>query len=73
MVDYSIWPWFERLEFLKQAIEYEFDESKFPKLSAWIKKMKKEPAVVETATNLNDLVEFHKSFTAGHPDYDIGL
>lgn len=73
MVDYCIWPWFERFGFLKTVLETDYDLSKFNKLSEWISRMKKLPAVKETETKLEDFVEFHKSFVAGRPDYDIGL
>jgi hypothetical protein len=73
MVDYMIWPWFERHVYLKSILEYELDTEKFPKLVSWIDRMKKLPAVKETSTVSEHLIEFHKSYTAGRPDYDIGL
>lgn len=73
MVDYCMWPWFERFSFLKLLLEFELDASKFPKISGYIERMKKLPAVITTSTNINDLFEFHKSFVANKPDYDINL
>ena len=73
MVDYCIWPWFERFSFLKLLVDFELDVKRFPKIKSWIDRMKQLPAVKETATNIDDLNEFHKSFVAGHPDYDINL
>jgi hypothetical protein len=68
-----LWPWFERHGFLKCILDYELDAEKFPKIFGWIERMKKLPAVKETSVVPEHLTEFHKSFTAGHPDYDIGL
>jgi glutathione S-transferase len=73
MVDYMTYPWFERHVYLKNILEYELDKDKFPNLTAWIKRMKQLPAVKETATNPEQLIEFHKSYSAGRPDYDVGL
>jgi glutathione S-transferase len=73
LVDYCMWPWFERFSFLKLLVEYKFDKKKFPKLAGWMDRMKKLPEVIETAINTDELNEFHKSFVAGHPDYDVGL
>ena len=73
LIDYSMWPWFERFAFLKLLVEFELDATRFPKLSAYIERMKKLPAVKTTCTNIDDLNEFHKSFVANKPDYDINL
>lgn len=73
MVDYMIWPWFERFAFLKLAIEYEFSSDRFPKLTAWMERMKQLSEVQETASNIEYLMEFHKSYQENKPNYDIGL
>ncbi len=69
-----IWPWFERFEALKPLAKNDLDETRFPKLNEWIKRMLELPMVKETMSNPQDMVEFYKvSLTNKEPNYDIGL
>lgn len=74
LVDYMIWPWFERFESLKPLAKNTLDETRFEKLNQWILRMLELPAVKETASNPEHMVEFYKvSLTNKEPFYDIGL
>ena len=69
-----IWPWFERFESLKSLANNQLDEARFPKLNEWIKRMLELPAVKETLSIPEHMVEFYKvSLTNKEPNYDIGL
>ena len=49
MVDFMIWPWFERVPVLTViAPEAEIDSKKFPHLTSWMKLMMQLPAVQQT-------------------------
>ena len=74
MVDYMIWPWFERFENLKSIAPNCLDEERFKKLNEWIKRMLELPAVKETLSNPENMLDFYKvSITNKEPYYDIGL
>ncbi len=69
-----IWPWFERFEALKPLAKNDLEETRFPKLNEWIKRMLELPLVKETLSDPKDMVEFYKvSLTNKEPNYDIGL
>lgn len=72
--DYMIWPWFERFSSLKSLTNNEIGSDKFPRLTQWIKRMLDQPAVKETATNEESMVEYYKTLLSGkEPNYDLGL
>lgn len=74
IVDYMIWPWFERFENLRPLANNKLDETRFEKLNNWIKRMLDLPAVKETLSNPENMVYFYKvSLTNKEPNYDIGL
>lgn len=69
-----IWPWFERFENLRPLANNKLDETRFEKLNNWIKRMLDLPAVKETLSNPENMVDFYKvSLTNKEPNYDIGL
>lgn len=73
-VDLMIWPWFERFESLKPLAANKLEESRFPKLIEWQKRMREVPAVKATLSDPEQMVEFYKvSLTNKEPNYDIGL
>lgn len=73
-VDLMIWPWFERFESLKPLAANKLEETRFPKLIEWQKRMLEVPAVKETLSDPVQMVEFYKvSLTNKEPNYDIGL
>jgi len=74
MIDFSIWPWFERLPLLsKTAPDTVPSASNFPKLFAWTQAMLEEPAVKATCFDLDTHLKFLLSSKAGKPNYDLGL
>ncbi|XP_048802557.1 glutathione S-transferase omega-1 [Lagopus muta] len=70
LIDYMIWPWFERLEAfqLKDALTHT------PKLQCWMEAMKKDPAVKDTITDPQTLKVFHQLYFKNSPEAcDYGL
>ncbi|XP_029962779.1 glutathione S-transferase omega-1-like [Salarias fasciatus] len=69
MIDYMMWPWFERLEVfdVKQCVD------NAPELKKWTERMLEDPAVKATAHSLENHKIFYKSYAAGTPDYDFDL
>lgn len=71
MVDYMLWPWFERLPLLKEMVNFEFDTKKYPKLAGWIERMKQLPAVKEAGNSTENYVKYFKALFSGNPVYDF--
>ncbi|XP_029466198.1 glutathione S-transferase omega-1-like [Rhinatrema bivittatum] len=70
MVDYMIWPWFERLAPLSME-EYLNDA---PKLKKWVEAMMEDPVVKELLTSPEDHKGFMELYLARDPeDADFGL
>ncbi|XP_034831654.1 pyrimidodiazepine synthase-like isoform X2 [Maniola hyperantus] len=70
-VDYMNWPWFERLLGFKEE-DRKIDSEKFKLLTAYLGKMKKDPAVVPYLVPDNVMNTFHEGFKTGpHPNYDL--
>ncbi|KAM4033019.1 glutathione S-transferase omega-1-like isoform 2-T2 [Anomaloglossus baeobatrachus] len=70
MIDYMIWPWFERFIFFDVV---EFLE-KTPRVNAWYKRMLQDPAVKKTFTDPEILVGFGKLYFQDYVDAcDYGL
>ncbi|CAF3814920.1 unnamed protein product [Rotaria sp. Silwood1] len=71
MIDYMIWPWFERFPFLREA-GYVFNaDGKFPKLAAWIKAMEASNAVKQVKVPEAAMKKFMDSFRSGKTEYDV--
>ncbi|KAM9365339.1 glutathione S-transferase omega-1-like [Pholidichthys leucotaenia] len=70
MIDYLMWPWFERLGpyGLKNCLEEQHCE-----LQKWIARMMEDPAVKTIMHCEENHTAFIKSFAEGKPDYDYGL
>ncbi|EDV50669.2 pyrimidodiazepine synthase isoform X1 [Drosophila erecta] len=75
IVDYMIWPWFERFPSMKINTEqkYELDVKRFEKLLKWRDLMAQDEAVQKTALDVQLHAEFQKSKTIGSPQYDIAF
>jgi len=75
LLDYAIWPWFERLPVLKLTFPglYDFETAKTrnPSLEKWRKLMKEDKAVVECYVTPEVHHEFMMSHFAGSPKYDL--
>lgn len=69
MIDYMIWPWFERLEM--SGVKNLTDST--PELKKWIGCMSEDPAVKAATHSKEAHMAFYKSYVDGTPDYDYGL
>ncbi|XP_076829882.1 glutathione S-transferase omega-1-like [Brachyhypopomus gauderio] len=69
MIDYMIWPWFERL----QAWQLNHCMDGNPELNKWVSCMLQDPAVKHIMHTPDDHKAFFDSFMAGNPNYDYGL
>ncbi|XP_007252319.1 glutathione S-transferase omega-1 [Astyanax mexicanus] len=69
MIDYLIWPWFERVEAwqLKQYLDGTAE------LKNWTLRMQEDPTVKAIMFKPEDHKVFFDSFMAGKPNYDYGL
>lgn len=76
MVDFLLWPHFERLPALT-LLTYNTritpDPERLPQLTVWMKEMLSLPAVQATWMDANAHAHFFASFGTGSPDYDFGL
>jgi len=74
MVDYMLWPFFERLPVLVELKDFKLNEAKLSKIIAYIERMKKQPAVKEMVLPFDLMVKFNECKISGEvPDYDSGL
>ena len=72
--DYMIWPWLERLEFLQSINKLVLDTNRYPKLIAYIERMKETEAVKQTRLPVELFKKFFDGYLAGkEPDYDCGI
>jgi hypothetical protein len=71
MVDYMLWPWFERLPLLSDA-GFEFNaDGNFPKLAAWIEAMESDKNVQQVQIPTEISKKFMETYRQGTPEYDI--
>nr|ADC35418.1 glutathione S-transferase [Pinctada fucata] len=71
MVDFALWPWFERLGVITViAPETDVTSEEYPHLSTWIARMMELPAVKKTYINPRGHINFFKTLREGNPDYD---
>ncbi|UJR34290.1 hypothetical protein I4U23_021694 [Adineta vaga] len=71
MVDYMIWPWFERFPLLSE-VGFEFNaDGKLPKLAAWIKSMEANENVQKIKVPTETVKRFMEGYKNGKPEYDI--
>jgi hypothetical protein len=75
MLDYMIWPWFERAPVLKvlfpNLYDYESAKQEHPRLESWRQAMKEDPAVKEFYLSVDIHLKFMQSHMEGSPNYDI--
>ncbi|KAJ8250346.1 hypothetical protein COCON_G00222680 [Conger conger] len=69
MVDYMIWPWFERIEGI--GLKHLMDGT--PELKNWTECMLEDPSVKASMLNTETFKGFYKTYQDGKPDYDYGL
>ncbi|GAU92719.1 hypothetical protein RvY_04766 [Ramazzottius varieornatus] len=74
-VDLMVWPWFERLESIAEGSSeaFKFEESRYPKIKAWMDRMLADPDVKATTYSKDDFVAFSKSVKEGKQNGNIGL
>lgn len=73
MLDFLLWPWFERILIFAKVVPLTFSLEDYPALCEWTKKMPECPAVQKCRLDPQQFLEFYKSTKAGAPDYDVGL
>jgi glutathione S-transferase len=71
MVDYMLWPWFSALHTLSEAGFVLNADGKLPKLAAWVKAMKADEAVRQTAIPEELIQKFRATIKQGKIDYDV--
>ncbi|XP_054274866.1 pyrimidodiazepine synthase-like isoform X2 [Macrosteles quadrilineatus] len=76
MVDYMIWPWFERFGAAKIVFGEQFDmtskyQAEIPHIVPWVDKMLKDQVVQKHLLDFSKHSMFIKSFVSGEPDYTI--
>ncbi|XP_059215702.1 glutathione S-transferase omega-1-like [Centropristis striata] len=69
MIDYMMWPWFERLELF--GLKCCLDST--PELKKWTERMLEDEAVKATMHSVETHRAFYKTYVEGNPDYDYGL
>ncbi|XP_056291311.1 glutathione S-transferase omega-1-like isoform X1 [Pseudoliparis swirei] len=69
MIDYMMWPWFERLESFQ--LEQCLDGT--PDLTKWAELMLEDEAVKATMHSVDTHRAFQKTYAEGKPNYDYGL
>ncbi|XP_067466405.1 glutathione S-transferase omega-1-like [Thunnus thynnus] len=69
MIDYMMWPWFERLEIFE--LKHILDHT--PELKKWSESMLVDPAVKATMHSMDTYKAFYKTYVDGKPNYDYGL
>ena len=62
---------FERFPVFKDFCTFELDSNRFPKLAAWIERMKKLPAVQEVIIQPEEYSKFFKGYLSGEVVYDF--
>ena len=76
MIDFMLWPHFERLPaltLLTSNPRITPDAQHMPRLASWMDAMTSLPAVKATMMDTNAHAHFFASFGTGSPDYDYGL
>ena len=71
MVDYMLWPWFERLPLLTEMGFTLNSDGQFPKLAAWIESMEHDENVQKIKVPLETMKKFMDGYRQGKPDYDF--
>ncbi|XP_028324954.1 glutathione S-transferase omega-1-like [Gouania willdenowi] len=69
MIDYMMWPFFERLEVFDLA--HCLDGT--PELKKWTESMMEDPGVKASMLSVDKYKAFFKTYVDGKPDYDLDL
>ena len=74
MVDFMLWPWFERMPLLHLVIpETAISPTEFPYLTSWVRHMYDQPAVKATMFDIDSHAHFLRTYREKKWDYDYGL
>jgi len=75
MVDYMLWPWFERFPVLKHVLaeKYELDKKRFGNLLKWRDLVAQDEAVKQIALDPSVHAKFILSRREGKPNYDVAF
>ncbi|CAF1268722.1 unnamed protein product [Rotaria sordida] len=71
MVDYMLWPWFERFPLLNDAGFQLNADGKLPKLAAWTKAMEANETVQKVKVPLELMKKFMNGYLQGKVEYDF--
>ncbi len=72
MIDYNLWPWFERFPILAElAPGATLKEERFPLLMAWCDKMRKDPVVSQALISVEDHARYTRLVREGARNYDL--
>lgn len=72
MLDYMIWPWFERIAGLRRgALEFKFTAERFPALVKFYAEMQKDEAVKVSFLSGDVHREYRTGQVAGNPNYEL--
>ncbi|KAM3863309.1 glutathione S-transferase omega-1-like [Diretmus argenteus] len=69
MIDYLMWPWFERLEVFELTHLLEGA----PELKKWTETMLEDPTVKATMHSVDTYKVYYNTFLEGNPNFDYGL
>ncbi|KAL7734098.1 hypothetical protein ACLKA6_011780 [Drosophila palustris] len=75
MVDYMLWPWFERFPALKHVLaeKYELDKERFANLLKWRDLVAQDEAVQQVALDSGVHAKFMFTRQEGKPNYDVAF
>ncbi|XP_030570779.1 pyrimidodiazepine synthase isoform X2 [Drosophila novamexicana] len=75
IVDYMIWPWFERIPSLKYTTEqhYELNAQRYEQLLKWCQLLAQDAIVKLSALDAQLHAKFQQSKRLGKPQYDVGF
>ena len=69
-----VWPWFERIEFLQHAKNFEFTKTKYPKLTSYVERMRKLPEIKAHYVDPEAYIEFYDAYFAKTElNFDAGI
>ncbi|KRF99072.1 uncharacterized protein Dwil_GK20540, isoform B [Drosophila willistoni] len=75
IVDYMIWPWFERFPALKYTLpeKYELDSKRFKNLLKWRDLVAQDESVKKTELDAQIHAKFMRTRHANEPNYDVAF
>jgi hypothetical protein len=71
MMDYMLWPWFQRFPLLHERGFIFNNDNELPKLAAWMTLMASNDAVKKTNVSITSLKKFYDDYYQGVSNYDI--